>query len=377
MKKKYTSWTECLELNEIKALVGLRHPNIVTLKELILTEKEELNLIFEYVNMNLYEFMTKNNREIPEIKIRNIIFQVLQGLNFMHKQNFFHRDMKPENILVNEDQVKIADFGLARELNNKSNLTDYVATRWYRSPEVILKSKNYHSPIDIFALGAIMAELYNKRPLFPGKNEHEQIYKICEVLGTPIDWTEGINLASKIGLKFPSSKALKLKNIIPRASDSALNLLQSMLNFDPEKRPSAAQCLQHPFFQSHELLPIFIFSTNQSHHYKNKANDFLTSSQNRKNSSSNKNYVSNFSKSANNLIGLNNTQVKVIKQSENSSKKNSTQNNTTLKMNSNNNHNYQIGYKKQGSQNLPQCFQNSSAKNYLEISGSSSLQNKY
>ncbi len=110
MKKPYIKWDECINLKEVKALMGLKHPNIVTLNELILCN-EELYLIFEYVGYNLYEFMSKQTREIPEIKIRNIIYQILQGLAFMHKQNFFHRDMKPENILVYEEVIKIADFG--------------------------------------------------------------------------------------------------------------------------------------------------------------------------------------------------------------------------------------------------------------------------
>jgi serine/threonine protein kinase len=110
MKKKYTNWEECQSLKEVKALVGLKHSNIVTMKELILS-KSELNLIFEYIGINLYEYMTKQTREIPEMKIRNIIYQILQGLSYMHKQNFFHRDMKPENILISEEEVKIADFG--------------------------------------------------------------------------------------------------------------------------------------------------------------------------------------------------------------------------------------------------------------------------
>lgn len=110
MKRKYPKWDECINLKEVKALVGLKHPNIVTLNELMLSN-EELNLIFEYVGINLYEYLTKQTKELPEVKIRNIIFQILQGLTWMNKQNFFHRDMKPENILINEEVVKIADFG--------------------------------------------------------------------------------------------------------------------------------------------------------------------------------------------------------------------------------------------------------------------------
>lgn len=258
MKKKYTKWEECVNLKEVKALIGLKHSNIVTLKELVLAN-EDLHLIFEFIGINLYEFMTQQSKEMPEIKIRNIIYQVLQGLAHMHKQNFFHRDLKPENILINEDNVKIADFGLAKEIRTRPPFTDYVATRWYRSPEVILKSKNYNSPIDIFAVGAIMAELYNSKPLFPGKSELEQMNKICEILGTPnqTDWAEGHLLAGRINYKFPSCKGQKLRNIIPRANDNAISLLESVLHFNPLKRPSAAQCLQHPYFQCYDILTLY------------------------------------------------------------------------------------------------------------------------
>jgi len=111
----------------------------------------------------------------------------------MHKNGFFHRDIKPENLLINpKNVIKIADFGLAREIRSLPPYTDYVSTRWYRAPEILLKSTNYNSPIDIFALGCIMAELYLLNPLFSGSSEVDQLNKICSVLGTPPkSWTEG------------------------------------------------------------------------------------------------------------------------------------------------------------------------------------------
>lgn len=114
------------------------------------------------------------------------MYQILEGLNFMHKHGFFHRDIKPENLLCNGPElIKIADFGLAREIRSRPPYTDYVSTRWYRAPEVLLRSTNYSSPIDIWAVGCIMAELYSLQPLFPGRSEIDQIFRICSVLGTP------------------------------------------------------------------------------------------------------------------------------------------------------------------------------------------------
>jgi protein kinase len=108
---------------------------------------------------------------MPERQIKGVIYQTLLGLEHMHKQGFFHRDLKPENLLNTGDIVKIGDFGLAREIRSRPPFTDYVSTRWYRAPEILLRSTHYNSPVDIFALGAIMAELYMLRPIFPGNNE--------------------------------------------------------------------------------------------------------------------------------------------------------------------------------------------------------------
>lgn len=266
MKKKYYKWQDCQNLSEVKALTNLSHCNIVQLNELIMT-KSELYMIFDYMGINLYEW-TKQNETISEGTIRNIVFQILQGLTYMHRQNYFHRDMKPENILVNQSIVKIADFGLAKEVRSRIPFTEYVATRWYRAPEIILKSQSYSSPIDIFAVGAIMAELYNNKPLFPGKNEMDQIRKICEVLGTPLpsEWSEGYVLASRLSYKFPSYKGTRLKVLIPKASENAINLMESMLHFNPTKRLTASQCLQHPFFQCFDMLSLYGLKLNNSIH---------------------------------------------------------------------------------------------------------------
>ena len=184
MKKKFYSWEECMALREIKSLRKLNHSQIVKLKEVIRVN-DDLYFVFEYMEKNIYELMKDRTSPFPEQQIKSIMYQTLLGLKYMHKHGFFHRDMKPENLLVKGDLVKIADFGLAREIRSRPPFTDYVSTRWYRAPENLLRSVNYNSPVDIFATAAIMAELYLLRPLFPGNNETDQIYKICAVLGSP------------------------------------------------------------------------------------------------------------------------------------------------------------------------------------------------
>lgn len=123
----------------------------------------------------------------------------------MHNQGFFHRDLKPENLLATKDLVKLADFGLAREIRSRPPFTDYVSTRWYRAPEVLLRSTAYNSPIDVFAVGCIMAELYTLRPLFAGSSEMDQLQKMCGILGTPrkAEWPEGFKLAESLKFAWP------------------------------------------------------------------------------------------------------------------------------------------------------------------------------
>ena len=173
MKKKFYSWEECIALREVKSLRKLAHPNIVKLREVI-RDNDELFFVFEFMDRNLYEVLKARESRLPEAGVRSIMFQLLQGLAFMHKHGFFHRDIKPENCLVKGDVLKIADFGLAREIRSRPPFTEYVSTRWYRAPEVLLRCPSYNSPVDIFAAGAIMGELVTMRPMFPGNSEADQ-----------------------------------------------------------------------------------------------------------------------------------------------------------------------------------------------------------
>lgn len=253
MKRKFTSWDECKQLREIKSLMKLSHPNIVKLNE-VLRVNDELHLVFEFLEENLYQCYNKQKEtkemRLSEKQIKSVIYKAAEALAYMHKHGFFHRDMKPENILVHREEVKLADFGLAREIRSRPPFTDYVSTRWYRAPEILLKATNYNSPIDIFALGCIMAELYLGSPLFAGNSEFDQIYKICSVLGTPssTSWPEGYRLASQIGFSFPQMTGIGIAQVIKDAPPEAVNLITEMLRFDPSKRPTAQQVLQHPYF---------------------------------------------------------------------------------------------------------------------------------
>ena len=172
----------------------------------------------------------------------------------MHKHGFFHRDIKPENLLcMGPELIKIADFGLAREIRSRPPYTDYVSTRWYRAPEVLLRSTAYNSPIDIWAVGCIMAELYTLQPLFPGRSEIDQIFRVTSVLGTPdkSDWSEAYLLANQMNFRFPQFSSIPIETIVVgQISSEGLQFLKSTLQWNPQKRPTASQALKFSYFQN-------------------------------------------------------------------------------------------------------------------------------
>jgi serine/threonine protein kinase len=262
LKKKYRKLDQCYELREVQSLQKLckeslssqkGYDNIIKLKEIIFEKKNgKLSLVFEYMETDLYELMKKRSpNRLTEDEIKDITYQMLLGLFHMHKYGFFHRDMKPENLLLTGKKVKIADFGLAREIRSIPPFTEYVSTRYYRAPECILRSQNYNSPVDIWAVGCIMAEMYmHPMPLFYGASEKEVFIKICTTLGSPnkSNWHEGVNQASKIGMKYPQSSGTDLANIVIGASPEAIDLMKQMLKWAPNARATAASLLNHPFF---------------------------------------------------------------------------------------------------------------------------------
>ena len=244
MKATFSSWDEAMKLREVKSLRKLNHHNIVKLKEVV-RQKDSLYFVFEFMEQNLYEIISKNVNPPTEYQIRLMAYDTLQGIAACHKNGYFHRDLKPENLLINSSGVvKLADFGLAREIRSRPPFTEYVSTRWYRAPELLLFSTAYNSPIDIFAMGCILAEMYLLRPLAPGNSEADQLMKLCLVLGTPpTNWEEGYKLAAARRIDFPRCPVTPLSSIIPNASPDAIDLILKMLQWDPNKRPTASQAM--------------------------------------------------------------------------------------------------------------------------------------
>ena len=301
LKRKYKKWEDCLELRECKSLQKLHdeslsnkpgEENIIKLKQIIFIRKTgTLNLVFEYMETDLLELMkSREPKKLSEGEIRDIIHQTLLGLAFMHKYGFFHRDMKPENLLLTENKIKIADFGLAREIRSVPPYTEYVSTRYYRAPECILQSTNYNSPIDIWGLGCIMAEMYlHPQPLFCGSNEKEVLFRICSVLGTPTyeSWNDGIQQAKLIGIKFPNNPGTDLEKIIPEASSEAIDLIKQMIQWDPNRRSTASNLLNHPFFTRHIINRYSYTLSNNSNLFYNENNFKKYSNKNEKNNINN------------------------------------------------------------------------------------------
>ncbi|KAE8304615.1 Kinase, CMGC RCK [Giardia duodenalis] len=262
MKQKYKSWSECVTLKEVKSLIRMKeHPNIVKLMEVV-RQKEDLYFVFEYINSgNLFDFVVQQRSagiKISELVAKDLVRQILEGLEHIHRNNYMHRDLKCENILVSDDGtgtrcVKIADLGCAKSLLERPPHTVYVGTRWYRAVELFLKDSSYSAKNDIWACACILCEILLMKPLFPGANDIDMLNLITSTLGSPTreDWPAGYALAERIGYKFPratQSRQEKLRYLFPNVTEDCINLLSRMFEFDQNKRLSAQDCLRHPWF---------------------------------------------------------------------------------------------------------------------------------
>ncbi len=169
----------------------------------------------------------------------------------MHSNMIFHRDIKPENVLVMDDVIKLADFGSCRGISAKAPLTEYISTRWYRSPECLLTDGYYNFKMDIWGVGCVWFEALTGNPLFPGRSELDQINKIHEILGTPPQelLDEFQKKASHIDFNFQPQRGIGLDRLFPHVSPLCRDLVKKMLTYDPEKRVTAKQCLKHPYFR--------------------------------------------------------------------------------------------------------------------------------
>ncbi|KAF2137487.1 uncharacterized protein K452DRAFT_329203 [Aplosporella prunicola CBS 121167] len=244
--------TPSTAIREISLMKELKHENIVSLHDVIHTENK-LMLVFEYMDKDLKKYMdSRGDRgQLDPVTIKSFMYQLLRGIAFCHENRVLHRDLKPQNLLINnKGQLKLADFGLARAFGIPVNtFSNEVVTLWYRAPDVLLGSRTYNTSIDIWSAGCIMAEMYTGRPLFAGTTNEDQLQKIFRLMGTPSErsWP-GISQFPEYKPNFHVYATNDLRIILPQVDQLGLSLLSSMLQLRPEMRISAQQALQHPWF---------------------------------------------------------------------------------------------------------------------------------
>ena len=245
--------TPSTAIREISLMKELKHENIVNLHDVIHTENK-LMLVFEYMDKDLKKFMDSRNSggSLDVLTIKSFMHQLLQGIAFCHDNRVLHRDLKPQNLLINnKGQLKLADFGLARAFGIPVNtFSNEVVTLWYRAPDVLLGSRTYNTSIDIWSAGCIMAEMYTGRPLFPGTTNEDQLQKIFRLMGTPSErsWP-GISQFPEYKPSFHVYYTQELRMILPQIDAVGLDLLGRMLQLRPEMRASAQDCLNHIWFR--------------------------------------------------------------------------------------------------------------------------------
>eukprot|EP00405_Crypthecodinium_cohnii_P023599 CAMPEP_0206495148 /NCGR_PEP_ID=MMETSP0324_2-20121206/48265_1 /ASSEMBLY_ACC=CAM_ASM_000836 /TAXON_ID=2866 /ORGANISM="Crypthecodinium cohnii, Strain Seligo" /LENGTH=417 /DNA_ID=CAMNT_0053979167 /DNA_START=21 /DNA_END=1274 /DNA_ORIENTATION=- len=232
------------------------HENIVRLTNVLKADNDQdIYLICDYMESDLHAVIRANILE--EIHKQYILYQLLKALKYMHSGQMLHRDIKPSNILLNSDcQVKVCDFGLARSIVQQNDhsqnavLTDYVATRWYRAPEILLGSTSYTKGVDLWSVGCILGELLSGKPIFPGTSTMNQLDRVMEVTGRPTqEDIEAIKspFAATMLESLSASRPRPLNVMFPTASVEALDLMRLTMQFNPNNRLSSTEALRHPY----------------------------------------------------------------------------------------------------------------------------------
>ncbi|XP_055918794.1 cyclin-dependent kinase 1 [Eupeodes corollae] len=239
-------------IREISLLKELKHPNIVCLED-VLMEENRLYLIFEFLSMDLKKYMDSlpmDKMMDPEL-VRSYLYQITNAILFCHRRRVLHRDLKPQNLLINNNGViKVADFGLGRSFGIPVRIyTHEIVTLWYRAPEVLLGSPRYSCPVDIWSIGCIFAEMSTRKPLFQGDSEIDQLFRMFRILRTPTeDIWPGVTSLPDYKTTFPYWSTNQLANQVRKLNAVGLDLIKKMLVYDPVHRISAKGVLEHPYF---------------------------------------------------------------------------------------------------------------------------------
>lgn len=281
MKTLFARPSDYLRVNEVRFILSVpSHENLLQIFNLFVDKYNgRLHIVMESMDQNLYQFIQKTqDKPFPHWITKSILAQLLNAIRHIHANGFFHRDVKPENILVSlathyyggrlnipPDRekdlyvLKLCDYGLARHISNIRDLTPYVSTRWYRAPEILLRLQKYSYPIDIWAFGCVAVELANGYPLFCGKNESDQLWEILKVLGHPMNqlkddiggkWPEAVYLAHDLGFMLPFTLNCSINDILPPSHHGELGeAIKSCFLWDPSLRPTALELCKQEYFQ--------------------------------------------------------------------------------------------------------------------------------
>ncbi|XP_008790283.1 mitogen-activated protein kinase homolog MMK2-like [Phoenix dactylifera] len=244
-------------LREIKLLCHMDHENIIALKDIIRPpQRENFNdvyIVYELMDTDLHQII-RSNQPLTDDHCQYFLYQILRGLKYVHSANVLHRDIKPSNLLINANcDLKIGDFGLARTTSETDFMTEYVVTRWYRAPELLLNCSEYTAAIDIWSVGCILGEIVTREPLFPGRDYVHQLRLITELIGSPDDSNLGFlrsENARRYVRQLPQYPKQNFSVRFPSMSPGAVDLLERMLVFDPSKRITVDEALCHPYVAS-------------------------------------------------------------------------------------------------------------------------------
>ncbi|XP_055599244.1 MAPK/MAK/MRK overlapping kinase-like [Uranotaenia lowii] len=259
LNKLYKTSAEALECSEIQVMKVLDyHPNVVSFVDILHDEiNGTLTLIMELMDMSMYDYIKNRKRCLSEKRVKRFLYQIVCGLNHLHRNGIFHRDIKPENILIKiprklkeNELVQLADFGSICHTSVQPPYSSYISTRWYRSPECLLTSGYYGPKMDIWAVGCCFYEMLTLNPLFPGENELDQLHLIHEILGSPSPtMLAKFRNLNQLNYDFPKRKATGLRSMVPLLSHYGVDVLNRTLTYAPETRISAAKLLQHLYFE--------------------------------------------------------------------------------------------------------------------------------
>jgi len=248
-------------LREIKLLRHLQHENIIKIRDILPPPTrdvfKDMYILYELMDTDLHQII-RSSQPLSDEHCQYFIYQLLRGLKYIHSANVLHRDLKPSNLLLNANcDLKICDFGLARTNSEKEYMTEYVVTRWYRAPELLLSCAEYTAAIDIWSVGCIFAELLGRKPLFPGKDYVHQLNLITRVLGSPdasdLEFIDS-EKAKRYMRSLPHCQRVVLGKYYPHSNPLALDLIDKMLQFNPHKRITVEEALSHPYMATlHDL----------------------------------------------------------------------------------------------------------------------------